>query len=364
MPNPVRGLVWIRNNPRVPEYLRGLADGTIPLTHEGLHELESWRTAAHLRDLLMDAGALPRIDRQIMLFERWYRQRLTQIDDPEHAQLLRQFTTWRLFPKLRAKAAREPLTSGSRNTAAGRFNIAAVFLTWLDDRGRRLDQTTQTDVDLWHARHRDPKRLDAFLNWAMDGRHMPRLQLPAPARNDRAPISQDRRLALLRRFLTDEDILLRTRVAACLVLLYAQPVSRLARLTIRDVLQHHGRVSLRLGDPPTPVPEPFATMLTTLVADRANMNTAANPDSDWLFPGGRAGQPLSPGAFLQQLRALGLPTTQTRTAAFQQLVLQAPAPVVAQALGYHHNTATKHRTAAGGTWNRYPTTREGTARWP
>lgn len=117
--------------------------------------------------------------------------------------------------------------------------------------------------------------------------------------------------------------------------------------SIGDVLQRHGRVSLRLGDPPTPVPEPFATMLTTLAANRANVNTAANPNSDWLFPDGRTGQPLSPGAFLQRLRALGLPVAQTRTAARQQLVLQALAPVVAQALGYHHNTATKHRTAAG-----------------
>jgi hypothetical protein len=138
---------------------------------------------------------------------------------------------------------------------------------------------------------------------------------------------------VLRRFLTDEQILLRTRVAACLVLLYAQPVSRLLRLTLWDVLDHAGQVSLRLGDPPTPVPEPFAAMLTELATNRANMNTATNPDSDWLFPGGRAGQPLSPGAFLQQLRAHGVPVTQTRTAAFRQLVLQAPAPVVAQALG-------------------------------
>lgn len=185
----------------------------------------------------------------------------------------------------------------------------------------------------------------------------PRLELPAHSRNDRPPISQDRRLALLRRFLTDTQTPLRTRVAACLVLLDAQPVSRLVRLAVHDVLQDDGQVSLRLGDPPTPVPEPFAAMLVDLTANRPNMNTATNPDSDWLFPGGRARQPLSPGALLQQLRALGLPVAQTRTAAFRQLVLQAPAPVVAQALGYHHGTATKHRTAVGGTWNRYPHTR-------
>jgi hypothetical protein len=34
-------------------------------------------------------------------------------------------------------------------------------------------------------------------------------------------------------------------------------------------------------------------------------------------------------------------------------VLQVPAPVVAQALGYHHNTATRLATEAGTPWSRY-----------
>jgi hypothetical protein len=110
---------------------------------------------------------------------------------------------------------------------------------------------------------------------------------------------------------------LRTRVAGCLLLLYAQPVTRLVRLTVDDVIDHGGQVSIRLGNPPTPVPEPFAAMLTELAANRANMNTAANPACPWLFPGGRAGQPLTPGALLQQFRALGVPATQARTAAFR-----------------------------------------------
>lgn len=63
MPEPQRGLTWIHNNPHVSEYLRGLARGDIPLTHEALHELPSWRTTAHLRDLLMASGALPNVDR-------------------------------------------------------------------------------------------------------------------------------------------------------------------------------------------------------------------------------------------------------------------------------------------------------------
>ncbi len=85
------------------------------------------------------------------------------------------------------------------------------------------------------------------------------------------------------------------------------------------------------------------------------MNTASNHDSRWLFPGGRAGQPLTPGALRQQFQALGLPATPARTAALNQLVLQGPAPLIAAALGYADETAEHHRLAAGGAWSRYAT---------
>ena len=151
---------------------------------------------------------------------------------------------------------------------------------------------------------------------------------------------------------------LRTRVAGCLLLLYAQPVSRLARLTLDDIITGgDGQVFIRLGDPPTPVPEPFAAMLIELAANRVNMNTAANPGGQWLFPGQRVGQPLMPIGLRRQLHELGIPLTQARTAAFRQLVLQAPPPVVARSLGFDYGTPTEHSIAAGGTWNRYPAAR-------
>jgi hypothetical protein len=39
--------------------------------------------------------------------------------------------------------------------------------------------------------------------------------------------------------------------------------------------------------------------------------------------------------------------------ALSQLVVQAPAPVVADALGFHQHTTARHVAIAGGTWNRY-----------
>jgi hypothetical protein len=49
------------------------------------------------------------------------------------------------------------------------------------------------------------------------------------------PISQKQRLATIRRVLTQDDIPLLIRLAATLMLLYAQPLTKILRLTIDDV---------------------------------------------------------------------------------------------------------------------------------
>lgn len=355
MPEPDRGLNWLRNNAHLRSYLRGLARSDIALSHAALHELPSWRTAAHLRDLLMACGALPGVDRRILLYEQWYLRQLAAVTDPGRQRLLRQYATWDQLPRLHAAARAGKLSTGARNHAAAQFTYAAGFLAWIESRQHYLAGTTQADIDDWHATHpRHYGKLRGFLTWSAATGHTHKLAIPAAPQSTGAPVSQDQRLTLLRRVLIGNDLPLRTRVAACLVLLYAQPVSRLTRLTIDDVLHDGDQTLLRLGDPPSPVPEPVAALLTQLAGNRANMNTAANPTARWLFPGGRPGQPLTPGALLPSLRCLGIPTTQARTAALRELVLQTPAPVIARALGYSQGTASKHLADAGGTWNHYP----------
>ncbi|MER6173606.1 hypothetical protein [Streptosporangium sp. NPDC001681] len=201
----------------------------------------------------MATGALPAIDRQITHFERWCQHRLAEIPDPDHAQLLRGFARWRLLPRLHSRARHSPLSTGSRNSAAGNINGAVALLTWLADRDTALADLRQADIDAWFATGPDTRRSRAFLRWAMTAGHAPRLAFPAHRQTPSAPISQDRRLQLLRRFLTDDTIDLRTRVAACLILLFAQPVTRLLRLTLDDILDD-GQMFLLLGTPPTPSP--------------------------------------------------------------------------------------------------------------
>ncbi len=147
---------------------------------------------------------------------------------------------------------------------------------------------------------------------------------------------------------------LRSRVAAGLLLLYAQPISRIARLTVDDIVHDENQeVHIRLGNPPSPVPPPFAALLLGYAADRANMRNATNPGSAWLFPGRRANQPLHPEHLAALVHKLGVPTVAGRGAAIRQHVLDMPAPVVADALGYHHVTTTRLAAHAGATWSLY-----------
>ncbi|WP_326594182.1 hypothetical protein [Streptomyces sp. NBC_01294] len=54
-----------------------------------------------------------------------------------------------------------------------------------------------------------------------------------------------------------------------------------------------------------------------------------------------------------RLRDIGIPPQRGRASSIRQLVLQAPAPVIAKAFGYHDKTTTHLVTEAGGTWSRY-----------
>ena len=251
------------------------------------------------------------MDKQVCSFERWLAGHLAEITDPGHAQLIRRFATWEVLPRLRTRAEKKAITPAGRRHAGDQVKHATAFLRWLTDRGRDLTACRQADVDAWHAGHNEYSRntLRAFLLWCTASRLTPRFRLPTPAIRHAAPLEQRERLNLLGYLLTSGDLPLRPRVAAIIVLLYAQPLSRVVRLTIDDVIQDGNQVLLRLGDPPSPLPAP--------VAD------------------------------------LGIPATAGRACAIRQHVLDMPAPIVAEALGYHHVTTAKLAAQSGGTWSRY-----------
>jgi hypothetical protein len=179
----------------------------------------------------------------------------------------------------------------------------------------------------------------------MESRRCPRaLSIPVQRVSRRPALSEDERLITLGRLLTDADTPMRLRVAGVIVLLYAQPLTRIVQLTVDDVIHDGETRLLRLGEPASPVPASVAPLLLAYIADRDNMNTATNQASRWLFPGRRAGQP--PDHLSALLGEIGVPVSAARGAAIRHQLLELPAPVVADALGYHDKTTSRLLPAA------------------
>lgn len=354
MSRPRSGILWL-TRPHVPPILRALALGQVPLTHDGLSTLQPWRSVIYIRDLLVGCGVLAPVDRYLFLFEQWLPGWLQTIEDANHHKILQPFATWHLLRQLRITAATKPIGPYRNQTARTHLRQALLFLTDLAEHGRELGQCTQTDIDRWSAAasRTEQQNIRPFLHWAVRSRHAPQLHFPAPVPSSPTPISQKQRIALIRRIHAGTDMDLTERVIALLILLYAQPLSRIVRLTIDDVIHDGDQVFIRLGDPPVPIPGPFAEVLTYYVANRSNLTTATNPTSRLLFPGRRAGQSLHPTSIATRLRRLGIPNLNGRSRAIRELLLQAPAPVVAGMVGYHPGHAEQLAAQAGTTWKRY-----------
>lgn len=297
------------------------------------------------------------MDWNLLLFELWLPGWLASIEDANHHKILQRFATWHVLRGLRTTAATKPIGHYRNQAARTYLRQASLFLHDLAGHGRELGQCTQADIDRWSAAasSSDQQSTRQFLRWAIRGRHAPLLHLPPAASvSPPSPISQEQRIALIRKIHAGTDMDLTERVIALLILLSAQPLSRIVRLTIDDVIQDGDQVFLRLGDPPVPVPGPFAELVTDHLANRANLTTTTtNPTSRLLFPGRRAGQPLHPTSTRLCLQRLAIPNLNGTTRAIRELPLQAPAPVVAGMLGYNPEHTEQLATQAGATWKRY-----------
>jgi hypothetical protein len=166
--------------------------------------------------------------------------------------------------------------------------VAIAFLAWLDGRGRHLGDCAQHDIDAWFGTGPTTRRhVITFLSWARQQRIIRNLEVPAirAAGAEACPPGSDARLAAIRRLLVDETLAPGDRIAGCLVTLYGQQVSTIATLRTTDTCRAGDATRLKLGADWLDVPEPVAALLQQHLRNRANMTTAANPDSPWLFPG-------------------------------------------------------------------------------
>lgn len=361
--NPRTALDWLRRSPAV-EVLTAMAKGERALAHATLDAAAGPRrgrafAVEHLRQLLVTCGALPARDRHLARLEVAL-QELVEAAHPEDQQPLRTYATWWLLHRLRRRAEQGQPTQFAAHRVREQTAEAARFLGWLREQHRPLTLATQGDLDTWLTiRPQARRRLPGFVRWGQTRGLFMRLDASYPPAGD--PISfvgDDRRWGIARRLLVDDTVEARDRVAALLLLLYAQPAARITRLTRASIQVDEHDVRLGLGEDRVLLPPPLSELIQRLPEQMpAGMAGNLTGNDLWLFPGRQPGHPMSPTTMSRRLRKLGIEPRAARNTALLQLGAELPSPVFADLLGVHINTAERWNAAAGARWTNYAATR-------
>lgn len=349
-------LRWLADSPAT-AILARVASGELPCSHETLDAFDPNLAVRHLQHLLVATGALPPRDPALARLERW-------IDDflsaKQRAPELRTFAYWIVLRRCRRNSRRGPLGEGVINSAKVELKSAAALLDWLAARNTPLAEVRQADVDAWLVGARPDRHVArSFARWAIGRRLMPKLAFPAGRKTAVTPaVAVHDRVALARRLLHEDEIETRDRVAGVLVVVFAQPVTRIANLTVEDVAIDHETVAIRFGETVITLPQPLDDHLRELIADRRDRAAAALPTPPWLFPGSSPGRPIGAQSLSRRLKRIGVDCQARRIAALVDMAGQVPAPVLADLLGIGILTATRWAEIAGRPWGDYPTLRQ------
>lgn len=346
-------ITWKRH-PDVIGLLTDIGTGTITLNHAGIDAAPPGRTREHLRQILIHTGLLPARNVDLGYFEAWLRNRLDSIDDPTVRRPLERFATWHHLERIRRCAHHGDDVHGATHTAKQEITEIGRFLTWLTDRHHTITDCTQADLEEWLTHGPSTRTaIRTFIVWAGNNRTSRKLTVARRSARTAPMLGDEDRIRLLRTCLTGAPDTISYRVAAVLLLLYAQPLARIVQLTTADVTSEPTGTMLRLGAEATSVPEPFAAILLEHLRRRPNLLIHNGSHNPWLFPGSQPGRHLAANTVMIRLRSIGINLRGARNAALRTLVRQTPAPIVASQLGYSTPVALKHAALAGQPDQRY-----------
>jgi len=349
---PYSALNWLRTGAGA-GILAELATGRLALTHDALDAHPRRGAAEFLRQMLVANGALETRHEDLARLEVWVQAVLAGIDQPEDRRLVQAYATWAVLARLRRRARAGTVVRTPH--AKHRITAAVRLLAWLRNRDRSLADLAQPDVDVWLAAD-PPSSYDVrdFLGWAADRKLVVRLEVPTLPALTGSALDDEERWSIVERLLHDDTVDLTDRVAGCLVLLYAQQLSRIVAITVGQVAHRDGEIHLRLGMQEVVIPEPLGALIGELIATgRRYVGVGSPPLTSWLLPGLFPGRHLSAPRLGERLGKLGIDARAGRRSALMHLAATLPAAVLAEALNLTPGTAVDWVRAAGGDWSSY-----------
>lgn len=164
--------------------------------------------------------------------------------------------------------------------------VAIDLLNWLTEQQVALADVVQAHLEGWRAQRTGTcDHATSFVLWAKRT-HLVRSDLAMPIhRAGPAPrLSADEQDEAIHRVVFTNELTIRNRAAAILVIVFAQRVEDIIKLTWDDAEITNATVTLRVGQAtivlPDPVDQPFRQLATA-----RSSNTAAHPHTNWMFPG-------------------------------------------------------------------------------
>jgi hypothetical protein len=329
--------------------LTGLGTRSIALTHESFDALPASRSVEYLREMLVHHGMLPDRDRQLAAFEGWLATRIHDLAETPHIQAsIERFARWHHLKRLRAMAGPGKSLNTAVRSAKQEITETGKFLTWLlTDHGLAIHGLRQAHLNQYLSDGPSTRyAIRTFIVWLIKNKEIGRLEIPHRYAATKPLITQQQRLDLIRHCIESTTSPLGFRVAALILLLFGQPVGKIAALKCLDLKALPEGLHLGLGNTPVLVPAQIAPMFWDYLHDRPNQQTG-NGGSQWLFPGTLPGQHIHADAMMGQLRALGIHLGGARNTALRGLVQELPPTLVANALGYSYQVIHKHAADAG-----------------
>lgn len=245
--------------------LTRMVDGSLPVSHDSLDDLRPSFAANWLRSFLVAAGALEDRDEQLARLQLTISTQTSKLSHRDDKLLLASFARWHITARIRRRS-RGRISIGTSNRGRAELRQAANFLTFLRKRDRCLTTCRQVDVDGWFADRRRSADTRAFLRWARRNGLPPGIKPPTQHRRQATGFTDPvTRWRLAKQLLTDPSIDPADRFAGCLVLLYAQPLTRIAALRRSAIrVSPDGTATLSLGREPVELPPPLAGLASHL----------------------------------------------------------------------------------------------------
>lgn len=348
-PRPEQVIKWFKMSRSIP-LLRSIAQGDTPLTEATFVSEGRDRALAYLRDLLLDAGSMPREQTITRQLEAWVAETVAPLA-VERRQMVTAYVRWGLLRRAKRDPRSGDITPGGATHVRVCVRGIIKLFDWLDEQRTSLAAVTLAQIEEFMAIRSTHRWLWKFLTWAGERELAPVFEVPSiskPAPNVTGFEQQHE--DTIRHLATDSNIDLDARLAGLLIAVYGLLATRTLRLHRSQLhVTDQGDAQLLLGEHPLVLAGP----VTQIAIQHLATLEPAGQDA-WLFPGLNPGGHRDAQYLTSRIEPLGMSISELQKAARFRLAGTVPAKVLADALGFNIATFELYANLSASPRGEYP----------